>query len=60
MGSRNATDADFKSVSNYLRDGDFPLNEVITQIVSFDEAEEAFKTWSGNPNKTIKMLLKVY
>lgn len=58
LGSRNATPADFGAVIHYLKKGTFPLDEMITLIVEPDDAAEAFKAWSGNPGKIMKILVK--
>jgi threonine dehydrogenase-like Zn-dependent dehydrogenase len=58
MGARNATPADFEAVVNYLKNGRFPLDEMITHIVQPEEAAAAFAGWAANPGKVMKILLK--
>ena len=49
LGSRNATPADFKNVIQFLENGKFPVNKVITKTVPFSEAGKAMQAWSDNP-----------
>jgi 2-desacetyl-2-hydroxyethyl bacteriochlorophyllide A dehydrogenase len=58
MGARNATPADFEAVVNYLKNGRFPLDEMITHTVHPEEAAAAFAGWASNPGKVMKILLK--
>lgn len=57
LGSRNATAEDFSEVIDFLEQGDFPLDEVISRKVSFDEAAGAMKEWAADPGKFMKILL---
>ena len=59
LGSRNAIPGDFKAVIGLLESGKFPAAEVLTRVVSFDEAPDAFKKWSEDPGKVFKILLKL-
>jgi 2-desacetyl-2-hydroxyethyl bacteriochlorophyllide A dehydrogenase len=57
MGSRNATQNDFKSVVSFLEQGSFPLERMITRKVRFDGVHEAIQTWADNPGRVMKILL---
>jgi len=58
LGSRNATPSDFEAVINYLRQGTFPLDEMITQIIEPEEAAVAVAEWASNPAKVMKILVE--
>ena len=57
LGSRNATAEDFSEVIDYLEQGDFPLDAVISRKVTLDEAAGAMKEWAADPGKFMKILL---
>lgn len=57
MGSRNATPEDFRAVIDYLRRGEFPLEQMITRIIRPEEAAEALAAWANDPGKVMKILL---
>ncbi len=58
MGSRNATPSDFEAVTNYLKKGTFPLDEMITRVIQPEEAAEAVNAWAANPGQVMKILVK--
>lgn len=58
MGSRNATPSDFEAVTNYLKKGTFPLEEMITRVIQPEEAAEAVNAWAANPGQVMKILVK--
>lgn len=58
MGSRNATPSDFEAVISYLRQGDFPMDEMITRIINPDEAAQAVAQWAENPGQVMKILVE--
>lgn len=58
MGSRNAAEADFQSVINFLQRKSFPVDHLITRIVKNQEVAEAIQTWAENPGKVFKILLE--
>jgi L-galactonate 5-dehydrogenase len=58
MGARNATPSDFEAVVHYLKQGTFPLNEMITQIIQPEEAQNAVATWAANPGKVMKIIVE--
>ena len=57
MGSRNATQEDFKAVISYLEKHSFPLDLMITEKVKPENAGRALKQWAGNPGKVMKILV---
>jgi len=58
LGSRNATPADFEAVINYLKQGSFPLDEMITRVIQPEEAAEAVTAWAANPGQVMKILVQ--
>ncbi|HAH23129.1 MAG TPA: sorbitol dehydrogenase [Prolixibacteraceae bacterium] len=58
LGSRNATPSDFEAVINYLKQGTFPLDEMITRIVQPEEAADAVAAWAANPGQVMKILVE--
>jgi 2-desacetyl-2-hydroxyethyl bacteriochlorophyllide A dehydrogenase len=59
MGSRNATPEDFEAVINYLTKGTFPIDEMITKIVTPENAAEAVAVWAENPGQVMKILVQL-
>lgn len=58
LGSRNATPADFVAVISYLRQGIFPLNEMITRVIQPEQAGDAVAKWAANPGQVMKILVQ--
>lgn len=58
-GSRNAGRADFDRVLSMLEQGDFPLNEVITQTIRLEEAPQALRDWSAHPDQVTKIHIEL-
>lgn len=58
LGSRNATHYDFEAVIEFLQNDDFPVDDVISNVINIDDVSEALRYWSENPGKVIKILLK--
>lgn len=56
MGSRNSFN-EFSDVINYLERGEFPVDDVITKIVSLEEAGQALANWSENPGPVTKIMV---
>jgi threonine dehydrogenase-like Zn-dependent dehydrogenase len=57
-GSRNALD-EFTSVMQVLEQGDFPTKDVVTDVVSLDQAGAALHRWSENPQQVTRILVNV-
>jgi threonine dehydrogenase-like Zn-dependent dehydrogenase len=57
-GSRNCEkDVDFPAAIKYLEQGGFPVDDVISQVVTLDEAGKALEEWSENPGPITKILV---
>jgi threonine dehydrogenase-like Zn-dependent dehydrogenase len=54
LGSRNALD-EFGTVIEALRGGRFPVSEIISRVVTLDEAGSALKAWSDDPGAFVKV-----
>ena len=54
MGSRNALD-EFGTVIEALRGGRFPVDSIISRVVSLDEAGAALQAWSDDPGAFVKV-----
>ncbi len=59
MGSRNATDDDFKAVIAYLESGKFPLDQMISRVATLEEAADAVAEWAADPGKVMKIILQL-
>lgn len=58
LGSRNCVGReDFPEVIDYLEAGKFPVDEVISKVISIDQAPETLKSWSENPQGIIKIMI---
>lgn len=58
LGSRNAEPEDFTRVVDYLNQGTFPLESLLSRVVGPEDAGEALKAWAGNPGKIMKILVE--
>jgi threonine dehydrogenase-like Zn-dependent dehydrogenase len=56
VGSRNCTD-EFPMVIAYLEAGKFPVDDVISKVVSIEEAGEALADWAKNPKGITKIMV---
>ncbi|WP_128544235.1 zinc-binding alcohol dehydrogenase family protein [Larkinella soli] len=56
LGSRNCL-GDFPHVIRYLESGKFPVDAVISRVVSLDEAGPALAEWSENPGPITKIMV---
>ena len=56
LGSRNCTD-EFPKVIAYLEAGKFPVEEVISKVVSLDDAGAALADWAVNPMGITKIMV---
>lgn len=57
-GSRNAEPSDFRAVIQYLRQGQCPVDKLISRIVKPDDCQEAMEYWMQNPGKVFRMLVE--
>lgn len=57
-GSRNALPSDFRAVINYLKAGNCPVDELISNETGPDGAFDAMKQWASNPGKVFRILVK--
>ena len=56
LGSRNCTD-EFPKVIAYLEAGKFPVEEVISKVVSLNDAGAALADWAVNPKGITKIMV---
>ncbi len=56
LGSRNCTD-EFPEVIQYLEAGKFPVDDVISKVVSIDESGKALAEWAENPKGITKIMV---
>ena len=59
LGSRDALPEDFKEVMNLLAAGSFPVDRVITSVVSLDDAPEALAWWAAHPASVTKIVVEI-
>lgn len=59
IGSRNALPEDFAATLEMLRQGRFPVDEAISHVFPFEQAGEAFASWSAQPAGFRKILVEV-
>lgn len=57
-GSRNALPEDFRAVVRYLQQGNCPREDLISRIVTPEEALTAMQEWSADPGKVFRILVK--
>ena len=58
QGSRNALPEDFRAVVRYLQQDSCPREELISRIVTPEEAFAAIQAWSAAPGKVFRILVK--
>lgn len=56
-GSRNATQMDFQAVVDYLRKGNFPFSQIVTEEVPLTNAANHLMKWAEDPRRVIKILV---
>jgi threonine dehydrogenase-like Zn-dependent dehydrogenase len=57
-GSRNCRkEVDFPAAIAYLEQGTFPVDDVISRVVTLDEAGDALADWSNDPGPITKILV---
>ena len=59
LGSRNALPADFRAVINYMKSGNCPIEELISKIVSPENALNAMEEWAAAPGKVFRILVQL-
>jgi 2-desacetyl-2-hydroxyethyl bacteriochlorophyllide A dehydrogenase len=59
FGSRNATDEDFERVIAAIRDGQVPVNRLITHRTSLDGAMRDLPRWASEKSGLIKALIAI-
>lgn len=57
FGSRNALKKDFLELIDLVNKGTVPLEKIITNVYSFDEASKAFQDFSENRGSMLKVML---
>ena len=58
LGSRNCL-GDFPRVIEVLEKGDFPVDDVVTKVVSLEEAGQALADWNESPLGVTKIMVDV-
>jgi 2-desacetyl-2-hydroxyethyl bacteriochlorophyllide A dehydrogenase len=59
LGSRNSTPDDFRAVITMLEAGRYPVEDTVTQTVSFSQSGAALQRWSDNPGAITKIHVEV-
>jgi 2-desacetyl-2-hydroxyethyl bacteriochlorophyllide A dehydrogenase len=59
LGSRNAQPEDYRAVIKLLENHRFPVEDAVSSIVSLDEAPAALRSWSENPAKVKKIMVRL-
>jgi len=59
LGSRNALPEDFEGVIKMLNETTFPLEEMISKVVSLDNAPQALQDWYAAPATISKILVEI-
>ena len=57
-GSRNAQPSDFRAVIHYLERGTCPVDRLISNEVSPEQASWAMQQWAENPGKVFRILVR--
>jgi len=55
LGSRNALADDFRAVIAYLEKGEFPVDDVVNEVVPLADAGRALSAWDANPSAVTKI-----
>ena len=50
--------ADFRAVINYMKEGNCPVEELISKIAKPEGALEAMQEWTANPGKVFRILVE--
>lgn len=60
LGSRNCVGrTDFPEVISYLEAGKFPVDTVVSKVISIDQGPETMADWAANPQGIIKIMLNL-
>lgn len=59
LGSRNALPEDFAGVIRMLGETEFPLEEMVSRVVTLDEAPQALQDWYAAPATISKILVEL-
>ena len=59
LGSRNALPEDFEGVIRMLNETTFPLEEMVSKVVSLDNAPQALQDWYAAPATISKILVEI-
>jgi threonine dehydrogenase-like Zn-dependent dehydrogenase len=59
LGSRNALPEDFRRVIRMLEDRRFPVDDVVSATVPLEEAPDILRTWSENPSRFTKIMVRL-
>jgi threonine dehydrogenase-like Zn-dependent dehydrogenase len=59
LGSRNAVAEDFHAVVQMLEEHRFPVDDAVSSIVTLDEAPEALRSWSNDPSRVRKIMVRL-
>ena len=59
LGSRNALPEDFRAVIDLLERKKFPVDEAVSLSVPLEEAADALRSWSENPEKFRKIMVSL-
>ncbi|MFB6247391.1 MAG: zinc-binding alcohol dehydrogenase family protein [Salinibacter sp.] len=58
-GSRNARRDNFREVIDFLGDGSFPVDRMVTRTVGMEDAGRALRTWRDHPQNITKIQVAV-
>lgn len=59
LGSRNALPEDFEGVIRMLSQTKFPLEEMVSKVVSLDQAPQALQDWYASPASISKIIVEL-
>ena len=59
LGSRNALPEDFQEVIRMLEAHRFPVDEAVSCIISLEDAPQALASWSANPSRVKKIMVRL-
>jgi 2-desacetyl-2-hydroxyethyl bacteriochlorophyllide A dehydrogenase len=59
LGSRNALPEDFRAVISLLEAGKFPVDRAVSRIVPLEESADALRSWSENPSRFKKIMVRL-